>query len=102
MKKPHYVVVVQRTFSKPPVRSIIVPCESFRSKVHWDSKNNRLRYFVNYILAASKYSGFSHDTIAECSQIFTIDSKFLTDYKFTLDDEDIQEILKRMVWIIGL
>jgi len=101
MKKAHRVVVIQRTFRNPPKRVIVVPCESFRKK-HWNEKNRRMKYFVDYLLKSSKYPKLDHDTIVDCSQIFTIDSTFLTDYRFTLKREDIKEIQKRIAYIIGM
>ncbi len=102
MKKPHRVVVVQRNFRKPPKRVIVVPCESFRSKKHWDSQNEHMKYFVDYLLRASKYDELKHDTIVDCSQIFTIDSRFLTDYRFTVDEDDLMEIKRRIAYILDM
>lgn len=101
MKESHRVIVIQRNFRKPPRRVIVVPCESFRPDKHWDARNERLKYPMDYLLSPSEYSELKHDTIADCSQIFTIDSSFLKDYRFTLNERDIVEIQKRMAYMIG-
>ena len=103
MKDPHRIVIVmnQRKLDNPAHKTIIcVPIESNRATL-WDAVNNRPRIHSHHCISATKYHELSHDSLAKCEQIYTINREFFTDYRFTLDSLDLKEVRIRMVNIIG-
>ena len=100
MKEPHFVVVVNRLFKKQPKKTIIVPCTSLKEK-HIDRENKRLKYFSYHLLSRNDCPYLEKDTIVDCSQIFTIDSSYLNDYRFTLHTSDVINIQQKLAYILG-
>lgn len=105
IKGNHPVVVIQSslTFPRPYPNVIVLPCTSFDPKTHWDNLNQRLKYKTHFLLQKSKYSKLKNDTIVKCEQIFTIGKHYLQSgtYWFTIDINDMREILKRVTMAIG-
>ncbi|MDK2840311.1 MAG: PemK-like, MazF-like toxin of type toxin-antitoxin system [Thermosipho sp. (in: thermotogales)] len=102
LKNNHMVVVINRDFGKKFPLVNIVPITSFKKDKHWDSKNNRLKYFHNYKLEKSKYKNLNKDSIVDCAQIFTIDKTFLNKKYFSLNEEDKIEIKKRLAYVLDM
>jgi len=103
IKEPHRIIIImnQRKLDNPGHKTIIcVPIESVRLTL-WDTLNNRPRIHSHHCIYARKYPELSHDSLAKCEQIYTINREYFTDYRFTLDNLDLKEIRVRMVNIIG-
>ncbi|WP_129408100.1 type II toxin-antitoxin system PemK/MazF family toxin [Marinitoga lauensis] len=103
MKNDHRVIIVQddKIFSASYSNIIVIPTTSFEPKKHWDSQNNRLKYVTHHLLHKSQYSELKRDTIVKCEQLFTIEKRFLDRYLFTLNNDDMEEILKRIALVLG-
>ena len=103
MKDPHRIVIVmnQRKLDNPGHKTIVcVPITSVGPTL-WDTVNQRPRIQSHHCISAGKYRELRHDSLARCEHIYTINREFFTDYRFTLDDQDLREIRVRMVNIIG-
>jgi hypothetical protein len=103
MKGPHRIAIIMnpRKLAKPNHKTIVcVPIESVHAGL-WDAGNQRPRLQSHHCLAARKYQELDHDSLVKCEQIYTLNREFFTDYRFTIDAIDLQEIRRRMVNIIG-
>ena len=67
----------------------------------WDETYNRPRIQSHYLISPDKYPELRNDTLIKCEHIYTIGREYFTDYRFTLDEQDIHEVRKRMINIIG-
>lgn len=105
VKEPHFITVVMHPnkLANPNHKTIIcVPMTSLKDKTNlWDYENNRPRLFFHHCIHPAKYPGLHYDTLVKCEQIFTINREYFTDYRFTLDNEDLHEVRRRMINIIG-
>jgi len=103
IKDPHFIVVVMhaRKLENQNHKTIIcVPLTSVQSGL-WDAANNRPRMQSHHCISKKKYSALRNDTFIKCEQIYTINREFFTDYRFTLDAQDLKEVRMRMINIIG-
>jgi uncharacterized protein YifN (PemK superfamily) len=103
MKAPHRIVIVmnQRKLDNPGHKTIVcVPVTSVGPTL-WDTANRRPRVQSHHCISAGKYHELEHDSLVKCEHIYTINREFFTDYRFTLDDQDLREVRVRMVNIIG-
>lgn len=103
MKNDHRVIIIQndKLFPNTYPNIIVIPTTSFNPENHWDFEYNRLKYLTHHLLKKDRYNNLKNDTIVKCEQIFTIEKQFLDRYLFTLNNEDMEEILKRVALIIG-
>jgi len=91
----------QRKLDNPGHKTIVcVPITSVGPTL-WDTVNQRPRIQSHHCISPGKYRELSHDSLVKCEHIYTINREFFTDYRFTLDDQDLREIRVRMVNIIG-
>lgn len=104
IKDVHPVIIIQATykFGDNCRNMIVVPCTSFNPDRHWNASKQRLKYFNHYLLRASKYSKLKNDTIVKCEQIYTLDRVYFDNYSFTIDNEDLKGIIRRIIWVFGL
>lgn len=103
MKNPHYIAVIMnsRKLNNNKHKTIIcVPMTSAHPQL-WDAVNKRPRYNSHHLITPAKYPELKHDTLIKCEQIYTINREYFTDYRFTLDKEDLSEVRRRMVNMIG-
>lgn len=103
IKDPHFIVIVMhpRKLENPNHKTIIcVPLTSVQSGL-WDAAKNRPRMQSHHCISSKKYSTLRNDTVIKCEQIYTINRDFFTDYRFTLDAQDLKEVRMRMINIIG-
>ena len=91
----------QRKLDNPGHKTIVcVPVTSVGPTL-WDSAKNRPRIQSHDGISPGKYRELSHDSLVNCEHIYTINREFFTDYRFTLDEKDLEEIRIRMINIIG-
>ena len=103
IKDPHFIVVVMhpKKLENQNHKTIIcVPLTSVQSHL-WDVINSRPRMQSHHCISSKKYSVLRNDTLIKCEQIYTINREFFTDYRFTLDAQDLKEVRMRMFNIIG-
>ncbi|GAB7015222.1 type II toxin-antitoxin system PemK/MazF family toxin [Methanogenium cariaci] len=103
MKDPHYIAVIMnpRKLQNTNHKTIIcVPMTSARSNL-WNENAGKPRVNSHHLITPAKYPELKHDTLIKCEQIYTINREYFTDYRFTLDKQDISEVRKRMFNIIG-
>lgn len=105
MKDPHFVTIISndRLLSNPRIPyAICVPMTSFKMDIHWDNIKGRLRYgYFHHLIEKSKYPSLESDTIIKCDQIFTIDSELYTNFRFSLEKDDIEIIRRKIAFILG-
>ena len=91
----------QRKLDNPGHKTIVcVPITSIGPTL-WDTEKNRPRVQSHFRISSGKYHELSYDSLVKCEHIYTINREFFTDYRFTLDEEDLKEVRVRMVNIIG-
>jgi len=103
MKDPHYIAVImnKRKLENYNHKTIIcVPMTSVQPQL-WDETNNRPRLQSHHLITTEKYPELTNNTLVKCEQIYTINREYFTDHRFTLDKQDIYEVRKRMINVIG-
>ena len=103
MKDLHYIAVVmnpRKLLNNNHSTIVCVPMTSLKPNL-WDEDNNRPRIYSHYLIKPEKYPELRNNTLIKCEQIYTINREYFSDYRFTLERHDLQEVRKRMVNIIG-